>query len=327
MIDKKKFDGIVTALEGIGIVPVIKLEDTSKALKLAKALIDGGIPCAEVTFRAKGADKVIADIVKRYPDMTVGAGTVLTAEQADSAIAAGAKFLVAPGLNPRVVERALGKGIPFIPGVSSPSEIEQALELGLKYVKFFPAEQAGGIGYIKAVAAPYGDVRFMPTGGINESNISDYLASDRVFACGGSWMVTSELVNAEKWEGITALCRSVVSKILGFELAHVGINSDSETVAVKTARLFSEAFGLENKIGVSSVFCSTGIEIMKSKYLGTNGHIAIKTNSVLRALAALKARGFEADMDTAKYDDRKRLQAVYLKKEFGGFAVHLLQKK
>lgn len=157
-------------LEFTGIIPVIKLEDTSKAVELAKALREGGINAAEVTFRAAGADKVISDMTGAFPDMLVGAGTVLTIEQCDAAIAAGAKFCVAPGLNAKVVKHCLDNGVPFAPGVANGSQIEEAMELGLDFVKFFPAEQAGGLAYIKSVAAPYSNMKFMPTGGVNENN-------------------------------------------------------------------------------------------------------------------------------------------------------------
>lgn len=317
---------MIDRLENVGIVPVIKLEDTTQAVNLAQALINGGINCAEVTFRAAGADKVIKDMTTAFPDMLVGAGTVLTVEQADKAIEAGAKFLVAPGLNPKVVKHCLDKGVPFMPGVATSSEIEQALELGLKAVKFFPAEQAGGLNYIKAVCGPYSGIRFMPTGGVNEENLNAYLAYDRIFACGGSWMVNADLINQKKWDEITQLARSAVNKMLGFEIAHVGINQDSEDEAVSVAKSFENAFGFVPKIGNSSVFAGSGIEIMKSKYLGASGHIAVKTNSIKRAIYALKTRGFECDMETAKYDAKGKMVAVYLRQEFGGFAIHLLAK-
>ena len=220
-MDNTKF---LEQLECTGIVPVIKLENTADAVNLAKALYDGGIRCAEVTFRAEGADKVISDMVKAYPDMLVGAGTVLTTDQCDRAIEAGAKFCVAPGLNPKVVEHCLKKGVPFTPGVANGSQIEQAMELGLDFVKFFPAEQAGGLPYIKAISAPYSSMKFMPTGGVNENNLNTYLSFKKIVCCGGSWIVPDKLVKAGKWEEITMLCRSAVTKMLDFDLAHIGLN-------------------------------------------------------------------------------------------------------
>ena len=193
MTVKEKIDSVVEELGCVGIVPVIKLDKVENAEKLAKALRDGGINCAEVTFRAKGADEVIKRMTTAYPDMLVGAGTVLTCEQADAAYAAGAKFCVAPGLNPKVVTHCLENGIPFAPGLSSASEVEQALELGLDFVKFFPAEQAGGLAYIKSISAPYSAMRFMPTGGVTADNLNTYLANSKIVCCGGSWIVPGKL--------------------------------------------------------------------------------------------------------------------------------------
>ncbi|GHV07257.1 hypothetical protein FACS1894217_07670 [Clostridia bacterium] len=187
-----------------GIVPVIALEDESRAVPLGKALLDGGIPVAEITFRTAAAANIIRRLTAELPDLLVGAGTVLTTAQADDAASAGAKFLVAPGLNPRVVEHAQNRGLPIIPGCATPSDIERALELGLDTVKFFPAEQAGGLNYIKAVAAPYRGVKFLPTGGINAANLQSYLKFDRVIAVGGSWMICEDL------ERVTSLCREAV---------------------------------------------------------------------------------------------------------------------
>lgn len=323
-MDNKKF---LEQLECTGIVPVIKLENTDDAVNLAKALYDGGIRCAEVTFRAEGADKVISQMVKAYPDMLVGAGTVLTIDQCDRAIDAGAKFCVAPGLNPAVVKHCLDRGVPFAPGVANGSQIEQAMELGLDFVKFFPAEQAGGLAYIKAVSAPYSSMKFMPTGGVNEQNLNTYLAFKKIVCCGGSWIVPDNLVKAGKWDEITALCRSAVNKMLGFSLAHVGINCADEDEAKRVTAMFSALFGWEQKVGNSSVFSGTAVECMKTMGRGTKGHIAVAANSVKRAAYQLENMGFGVDMSSAKYSADGTMTAVYLKDEIGGFAVHLVEKK
>lgn len=324
---KEKTDALVNELENVGIVPVIKLDNVNDAEKLAKALRDGGINCAEVTFRAKGAEEVISRMTKAYPDMLVGAGTVLTCEQADAAIKAGAKFCVAPGLNPKVVKHCLEKGVPFAPGLSSASEIEQTLELGLDFAKFFPAEQAGGLAYIKAVCGPYTTMRFMPTGGVTADNLNGYLAYKKIVCCGGSWIVPPALLNAGDWAGITKLCREAIDKMLGFEMVHVGLNCASPEEAEGVADEFESAFGFTKKVGNSSVFASTYMEIMKKPFKGTHGHIAIATNSVKRAVYQLKLRGFEADESSFKYNAEGVLNVAYLKHEFGGFAVHLVLRK
>ena len=198
-------------LEKFGVIPVIALDDPDDALPLAAALTDGGLPCAEVTFRTAAAEESIRRIAAAYPDMLVGAGTVLTTQQVDRAVAAGAKFIVSPGLNPNVVRHCLEKGVPAAPGCCTPSEIEQAIELGFSVVKFVPAEAMGGLKTIKALAAPYTGLRFMPTGGINASNLRIYLEYPRVLACGGSWMVSKELIRAHDFAQITELVRQAAA--------------------------------------------------------------------------------------------------------------------
>ena len=190
----------------IGIIPVVVLDDAKDAEKLGEALVIGGLPCAEVTFRTDAALESIK-IMAKNKDLLVGAGTVLSIEQVDKAVNAGAKFIVSPGLNPKVVKYCVDNNIPITPGTQTPSEMEQALELGLKVVKFFPAEPAGGLNMIKAVAAPYTSLKFMPTGGINSKNVVDYLMYDRILACGGSWMVKKDLIAAGQWDKIKSMVK------------------------------------------------------------------------------------------------------------------------
>ncbi|EGC78400.1 KHG/KDPG aldolase/sugar kinase fusion protein [Treponema denticola] len=193
---------IFKQIEKIGIVPVIVLDNEKDALPLGKALSASGLFCAEITFRTEAAEKAIKVFSKNFPDFLVGAGTVLSPEQADKAIAAGAKFIVSPGLNPKVVEHCVNLGYPIIPGVSTAGEIEQAMSFGLETVKFFPAEAAGGLKFIKAISAPYPNIKFMPTGGINAQNIAEYAAFSKVIACGGSWMVSKELISSKDFKKI-----------------------------------------------------------------------------------------------------------------------------
>ncbi len=316
---------VLEQIQKIGIVPVVVLDDPKDAAPLAKALCEGGLPCAEVTFRTAAAEESIRIMAKEFPEMLVGAGTVLTTEQVDRAVAAGAKFIVSPGLNPTVVKYCIDKGVPVTPGTSNPSDVEAAIALGLDVVKFFPAEQAGGIAMIKAMSAPYTQMKFMPTGGINAKNINSYLAFDKILACGGSWMVKKDLVAAGEFDKIRDLTREAVQTMLGFELAHVGINCSSEEEADKTAGAFDALFGFAKKPGNSSVFAGTAIEAMKTKYLGANGHIAISTNSVLRAKNYLEMMGYKFNEESAKFKGDK-MTAIYLADEIGGFAVHLVQK-
>lgn len=193
-----------------GVVPVVVLEDARGALPLAQALTQGGLPCAEVTFRTQAAEESIRQMSARYPEMLVGAGTVLTTEQVERAVAAGAKFIVSPGFDPEIVDYCLEKKIPVFPGCITPSEVAQAVKRGLRVVKFFPAEQAGGIAMIKAMAAPYTMVRFMPTGGISAKNLKDYLSSDKVLCCGGSWMVKGDMIKNGEFDKIREMTKEAV---------------------------------------------------------------------------------------------------------------------
>jgi 2-dehydro-3-deoxyphosphogluconate aldolase / (4S)-4-hydroxy-2-oxoglutarate aldolase len=317
---------ILKTIGDLGLVPVVKIDNAADAVPLGQALIDGGLPIAEITFRTSAAGEAIGNIVKAFPDMHVGAGTVLNVEQAERAIEAGAKFLVSPGFNPKVVEYSLKKGVPITPGCSSPTDIEAALGFDLNVVKFFPAEAAGGLNTLKAVSAPYGMMKFIPTGGINASNLVEYLKFNKVLACGGSWMVKDELIRKGDFAEITRLTREAVNLVMGFELAHIGINMPDAQSSLAAAKQFVNMFGFPLKEGNSSNFAGPGIEINKSIGLGEKGHIAIKTNSISRAVAYLERNGFAVDPDTAKGPVGGPVIAVYLKNNVGGFAIHLLQK-
>ena len=194
----------------LGVVPVVVLDDVKDAKPLAKALMEGGLPCAEVTFRTQAAEESIKIMASEYPEMFVGAGTVLTTEQVDRAVAAGAKFIVSPGFDGEIVDYCLEKGIPVFPGCVTPSEVAQAVKRGLKIVKFFPAEQFGGVNTIKSMAAAYVGVKFMPTGGINAENLESYLSCDKIVACGGSWMVKSNLIRNGEFDKIRELTAEAV---------------------------------------------------------------------------------------------------------------------
>ncbi len=193
-----------------GVVPVVVLEDAKDALPLAEALVAGGLPCAEVTFRTEAAEESIRLMSEKYPEMLVGAGTVLTTEQVDRATAAGAKFIVSPGFDPEIVDYCLEKEIPVFPGCITPSEVAQAVKRGLQVVKFFPAEQAGGVAMIKAMAAPYTMVKFMPTGGISAKNLADYLKFNKILCCGGSWMVKGDMIRNGEFDKIRELTKEAV---------------------------------------------------------------------------------------------------------------------
>lgn len=201
---------MVEKIKNMGIVPVVVLESPEDAVPLARALCEGGLPCAEVTFRTEVAEESIRRMTETFPEMLVGAGTVLTTQQVDRAVKAGARFIVSPGFDPEIVDDCLEKEIPVFPGCITPSEIAQAVKRGLDTIKFFPAEPFGGVATIKALAAPYVGLKFMPTGGINSANLKEYLSCPSVIACGGSWMVKNDLIRAGAFDQIQALTREAV---------------------------------------------------------------------------------------------------------------------
>lgn len=204
---------VLEEISKIGIVPVIALDHVEDAAPLAKALCDGGLPCAEVTFRTAAAEESIRLMHEAYPDMVLAAGTVLTTEQVDRAVAAGASVIVSPGFDPEIVDYCISKNIPVMPGIVTPSELAQAVKRGLTRVKFFPATAAGGIKMIKAMCAAYTNVRIMPTGGINTANLEEFLSCDKIFCCGGSWMVKGDLVKAGEFDKIKEMTAEAVALV------------------------------------------------------------------------------------------------------------------
>lgn len=245
---------ILKALSLRGIVPVIKLKRPEDAVPLCTALAGGGLPVAEITFRTDAAEESIRRVHAEMPDMLLGAGTVLTREQVDRAKAAGATYIVSPGLNPNVVKHCQDVGIPVLPGCACPSDIERALELGLDTVKFFPAETLGGLAAIKAMSAPYGGVKFVPTGGIDEKKLPAYLAFEKILACGGSWMVNEKWVDAGDFAAVEQATRGAVDAMLGFSLGLSDIDD-----------------------------------------LAAGRNVTLRTHSIPRAAAYLKARGVDVE--------------------------------
>ena len=309
----------------LGIIPVVKIEKAEDALPLGKALIAADLPIAEITFRTSAAEESIKTLTGELPNLLVGAGTVLTIEQTKKAISAGAKFIVSPGFNPKVVDYCIENSIPVTPGINNPTQIEMALERGIKLVKFFPAEASGGLSLLKSMSAPYKEIKFIPTGGITPDNLCDYLSHPQVHACGGSWMVKSELISSGNFAEITRITKEAISTILGFEFAHLGINEETKDKALNSANQLSHLFYLPLKEGATSIFAGSGFEVMKNRYLSKHGHIAIATHDIYRAIAYLKIKGISTLHETAKEKDGK-LKAIYLDQEVSGFAIHLLQK-
>ena len=307
-----------------GIVPVVVLEDAKDAVPTAKAMVAGGIDVMEITFRTAAAADSIKAVAAEVPEMLVGAGTVVNLEQCKLAVECGAKFIVSPGYDEEVVSWCCDNGIAVCPGCVTPTEIMMALKHGLKVLKFFPANVYGGLSAIKALAGPFGGVKFIPTGGVNLQNVGEFIADSHIHAVGGSWVCPKADIAAGNFDKITELCKESRKALLGFEVAHVGINCADASVCDQVCDAFAAAFDFGVKKGNSSNFASTGVEVMKTMFKGANGHIAIRTNKMTPAIAEMERRGLELDWDSVK--DKDNIKAVYFKNEFGGFAVHLLQK-
>ncbi|MBN2441758.1 MAG: bifunctional 4-hydroxy-2-oxoglutarate aldolase/2-dehydro-3-deoxy-phosphogluconate aldolase [Spirochaetales bacterium] len=316
---------ILKTIYEYGLVPVIKIEKAEKAIPLGRTLCEAGLPVAEITFRTRAAARSIELLIKNYPDMLVGAGTVLNVEQVKQAVQAGAQFIVSPGFNPKVVGYCVENNIPVTPGINSPSQIEQALEYGLSTVKYFPAETSGGLPMLKAMSAPYADLKFIPTGGINVHNLGTYLRFPHVIACGGSWIVNADLINEDKFDQIKHLISEALCIVYGFEIMHIGINQQNEPEAINTAHLFNLFFKFPLMEGTDSLFASKHIEIMKSMDMGKKGHLAVGTNDIHRAIAYMAHKGVNVLSETQKKKNGS-LISVYLDKQIAGFALRLLQK-
>ena len=316
---------ILKRFANVGVIPAVVIEKVEDAVPTAKALLAGGVDVMEITFRTAAAPEAIKRVSEECPEMLVGAGTVITLEQCKQAVEMGSKFIVAPGFNPEVVRWCIDNDISITPGCVTPSDISAAIDMGLKVVKFFPASVYGGLPAMKALSGPFGQIKFVPTGGVNAQNLAEYMAEPFIHAVGGTWFCAKADISAGNFEKITALCKEARANALGYEVVHVGINCANGEDAMGVANAFNGAFGFPVKDGNSSVFAGTGIEVMKSPYLGAMGHIAVRTNRIDMAIADLEKKGYAIDPETCKYKGSK-LIAVYLKAEFGGFAVHLLQK-
>ncbi len=307
------------------IVPVVVLDDAQSAVPTAQALMKGGIGVMEITFRTAAAADSIKAVSESYPDMLVGAGTVITIEQCKKAVELGAKFIVSPGFDEEVVRWCTDNSIPVTPGCVTPTEIMAAMKYNLQVVKFFPASVYGGLSAMKALSGPFPGIKFIPTGGVNSDNIADFISAPFIHAVGGSWICPKNEISAGNFEKITELCCATREKMLGYELVHIGINTADAEVSSAITEEFCNAFNFVPKRGNSSNFAGSSVEVMKKLFYGTNGHIAIRTNNLEAAIADLKNKGYSFLEETKGYKNG-RLNVIYLKEEIGGFAVHLLQK-
>lgn len=309
----------------VGIVPVVVIENADDAVATAQALLAGGVNVMEITLRTPAGLEAIRRVSQNCPEILVGAGTVLTLEQCQKAVENGAKFVVSPGLDDSIVEWCLANEILVTPGCVTPTEITRALSYKLSVLKFFPANVYGGLAALKALSGPFGGVKFIPTGGINADNMNEYLSSPFVHAVGGSWICEKADISSHNFERITQKTSEAVRLSLGFDLTHVGINLADEQSSMNVVEQFADLFGFSPKLGNSSNFAGDRIEVMKSMYLGKNGHLAISTTNIARAISFLNNKGVQVDINTAKFKNDNMI-AVYLRDEVGDFAIHLLQK-
>lgn len=316
---------IIDQLGLIGLIPVAVIEDADNAVPTARAMARGGIPAIEITMRTAAGLESIRRVSEQCPDIIVGAGTVTNLQDAKRCVEAGAKFIVSPGFGREMVEWCVSANITVIPGCVTPSEIMEAMELGLNVLKFFPANLYGGLAAMKALSGPFGGIKFIPTGGVDMNIICEYLAAPFIHAAGGSWICSKSDISQKNFDKITELCAEAVKAIVGFEVAHVGINTPNEEAAANVGHTLHEIFGFEVKEGNSSAFVTPRIEVMKSTLLGKNGHLAVHTNNINRAIAYLENKNFAVDKSTLKSKNGNAI-SVYLKDEVAGFAIHLLQK-
>ncbi len=320
-MNKKQVGEII---EEYGVLPVINITSAEKALPLADALTAGGLPLIEVTLRSESSLDSIRTIRQSRPEMLVGAGTVLTTAQIDAALEAGADFIVSPGYDPELVRYCAERGIAVTPGCSTASEIQDAVKNGVEIVKFFPAEQNGGLKTIRLLSGPFPKVSFLPTGGITFDNLGTYLSDGKIIACGGSFMANADLLAAGDFAAITAACRRAVGESLGFKLAHIGINADGREDSLKTAKQIAALFGFDTRECSASVFAGEVAEVM-DRPRGTHGHIGLSTRSMVRAMKYLAKKGVEFDETASKYDKAGNITCAYFKDEIGGFAWHIVK--
>lgn len=317
---------VLQQISEYGIVPLVTLDDPNDAVPLARALVEGGIPVAEVTFRTAAGGESILRMAKEVPEILVGAGTVHNIEQAKQTVDNGGKFIITPGFNREVVEWCVKNNVEVCPGTVVPSDIEEAMNFGLKTVKFFPAEAYGGIETLKALAGPFGDIKFVPTGGVGLHNLEEYLNQPNVAAVGGSFIPPSKMVKEKDWEGIANLAKSIMRKVFDFTVGHVGINAGTDDNAKQIVAGIEALFDTVSKDAGISYFTGNIAEVMKDPFVGTHGHICVDTRDLPRAYAMLKRKGVKFNEDLVFYDAKGRLLTAYLKEEIGGFAFHIRQR-
>ena len=320
-------DRIKELIYKYGIVPVVVIEDAAKAAPLALALAKGGLEICEVTFRTEAAQASISAMLKAMPDMLVGAGTVLNRSQGEVALQAGAKFIVSPGLDEDLAHFCKEKGILYIPGCSSASEVQKAVNLGLDTVKFFPAESSGGVKAISALAAAFKNVRFLPTGGITPEKFSEYLRQPAVIAVGTSWIAPVAMIEKDEFGDIAKRSRDAVFAVLNFQFCHMGINCDTEKEGYTNLFKLADMFNLPMGDTKSSSYVGREVEITKMRFQvrGPHGHLGYYADNLERAVFYLEKKGIEFDHEHVK-PYKGKTYVIYLKDQIAGFAVHIEER-
>lgn len=316
---------VLNEIQKIGIVPAAVLDDVSNAIPLADALCKGGIPCVEIAFCGEAAEESIHIMAEKFPQMTIGSGAVLTTEQACRAIDAGADFIVSPIFDLAVIQYCIDRNVPIIPRISGSNDVEAALPLGLEAVSFFSDSLADGLHMLQTISSHYPDMKFMQEGDLCGKDAASYLTLDNILACSGDGVAKQEWIHSGEFGNIRRLAKETVRVMMGFEVSHIGINCSSDEKAEETAGTFEAMFGFSKESGAASVYAGSFLECMKPPHLGTNGHIAITANSIIRAKNYFEAVGYEFNEASAKFNNSKMI-VIYFKEEIGGFAVHIVQK-
>lgn len=318
-------DSVFRKIESCGMIPVLNVKHEEDAIPLAKALAKGGLPLMEIMFRTDAAEASIRKISSEYPGFCVGAGTVLTLDQAKRAKAAGAQFVVSPDFSEEVVRYCIDEKIPVVPGCVTPSEVHRALELGLTVLKFFPAIQMGGVRTMQLLSGPYPQVRFVPTGDLTRREMNEYLSFPKVAAAGGDFMLSYDDIENRRFDRIEQSVRETILEHLDFHIAHVGVNCGSSGEAKSVCEALSSTLFQSVTEYEKCYFSGTLFEVMKAPFYNKGGHVAVGTRDAERAYAFLKDAGVKFHEETLARDENGRLRAGYLDADFGGFALHLLQ--
>lgn len=311
-----------------GLIPVVVINNADEAIYVAEAIHAGGLDTMEITLRSEAGLRAISNIAKYDTSIVLGAGTVLSLEKCKAAVDSGAKFIVSPGFNRDVVEWCLKSSISVIPGCVTPTEIQMALDMGIKIVKFFPADIYGGVLGCKALAGPFQHtgLSFIPTGGVNEKNLIEYIDKPFIHAIGGGWLCPREDINNRNYSNITLIVRSAIDTILGLNLSHIGIHQADANNSLDLVKKLEEAFHWPVRYGSNLYFVGKSIEVTNDIGSRANASITIVTDNINRSIYYLEKRNFTLDQRTAIYKEGK-LMAIYLDEDFGGFAVKLIQKR